>query len=185
MFRDITILVAESERAIERVISDALTALSFRVITANSVSSCMDSITDKDPDILILDEDLINGTSQIILDYWISRCHGPVLVFAPVDEDRRGSHPLLGKGVWNVLILHKDAEGTTDITDIQALNTTLLRYAQIVEVWRVCELQKEVIRRYKKMHLTLWTTTIVLSISLAAYAGPSVLQAILSLFGGG
>jgi len=188
MFKDIRILVAESDRTIERTLNDCLTALSFTVLTASTVSACMDAITDDHPDILILDEELVNGTSLIILDYWISRQQGPIMVFVEkdVNEQTGHNHPLLGKGVWNVLTLDKEAENISDVADIQALNTTILRYAQIVEVWRGFRIQKDEIEGLKKMQRALWASTITLALSLVAYAGPEVLPRVIALvFGGG
>ena len=188
MFHDIKILVAESDHVIERMLSDCLTALSFTVVSANSISTCMDRISDDSPDILLLDEELVNGTSQIILDYWISRCHGPVMVFAPSEQDAKvtgHSHPLLGKGVWNVLTLDKAAENAQDIADMQALNTAILRYAQIVEMYRACHRNDEIINKLRKTQKTLWISTIALALSFVAYAGPDVLPRVIALIFGG
>lgn len=187
MFRDIKVLIAESDRLIEKALSDCLTALTFQVVTVSNTSACMNAINKEKPDILLLDEELVNGTSQIVLDYWIAERHGPVAVFS--DLETYGPdfcHPFLGKGVWNVLTLDRTAEETHGITNVQALNTVMLRYAQIIEWKRACGLQAESISRLKKMQRALWVTTITLAISFVAYAGPSVVPKVLSmLFGGG
>jgi hypothetical protein len=68
--------------------------------------------------------------------------------------------------------------------DLQTLNALLVRYAQVVESYRVVELYTELNLTLRKKLRKVWGVVITLAILSAAYAGPDIIGQLVKLIGG-
>ena len=182
MFKDVTVLIAISDLSARRRVYDSVAALSFTGVQASTVSETLSHIVGDPLDILLLDEELINGSADVVMSHWMRYRGGPIAILAR-DYSLANDENLLGKGAWNVLTLKERSPGEL-MVDPAVLNTALVRYAQITKAFRAGEENKTLIAAMQKTTRRLWVAVLTLSILFAAYAGPDAILQIQKVLGG-
>lgn len=164
MFSTVRVLLAEGDRDMRQQISRSLEALGFNASTVPDISSALDQFDGAD--ILILDLDLVNGDSAMVLEKWVRKSSAPALVLA---RDTVKDDDMFICGAWNCLVTP---------FRLEVLQMLLVRYGQIVLERR--HLQALETRVQRQGYWLLVTTGLAL-----AALGPQAIPYLLKLFGGG
>jgi len=101
MFRDVTVLIAEDDPAELTLFRRWTEGAKF---TARTVREVYEGIRELDNgvDILVLDINLLNGKADALLERWMERAKGPVLVVSgDIDHEERSRY--FCAGAWSVL----------------------------------------------------------------------------------
>jgi len=140
LFRTVKVLIAVKDDKARGELALQVEGLSFSIITAPDVRSAL-HVTDT-YDILMLDADVENGNSLVVLDRWIVAMTGrPCLVMA--SELKPGARVLyLQHGAWNVVQMPEDR---------LVLDNLLVRYGMTVLAARKINSLEKRVERLNRM----------------------------------
>lgn len=172
MFSTIRVLLAASDHEIRQQVCRSLEALGFNARSVPDIGSALDQFNEYD--ILILDLNIVNGDSAVVLERWVKRSGNPVLVLA---KDTVKDDNMLVCGAWNCMI-HPFR--------LEVLQTLLVRYGQVVITRRKMEQLSAEVETLRKKVISLTRRLYLFGIGMivAAFLGPQIIPPLLKLIGG-
>lgn len=172
MFDDITVLVADDEHAICRMIQRIGEAIGFTMCASHTIPDTLSALNKNPPDILFLDLKINGGDSpDVILDQWVSRFDRPVCIISGYITNELESS-LIVRGATNVLRKPFDAS---------VIQTVLHRYGRIIVQSRRYAALSERLNQVESRIKRLININVALALLCAAVGGVEILPRVAAL----